>query len=351
MSDSRISATLSPPVPTKPFIQSSAGSLGLRAGDWVEVRSFDEIRATLDRDGRLDALPFMPEMLPYCGRRFQVVKTAHKTCDTIEHYKSRYMQDAVFLTGLRCDGSAHGGCQAACLIYWKEAWLKRVNGPSAAQTSPERSDSMRASSNEEMLAHATRVESGNGGEPIYRCQATEMLRATTHLAWWKPGQYVRDLSSRNFKWTELAGAAAIQLLRLVQKLVGTELYPYLKGLAEKSVPAESLNLQPGELVQVRSKDEIMATLNRGLKNRGLSFDESMVRLCGQTFRVMRRVERIIDEKTGKMLKMRHDCIMLEGGTCNGLISGSRLGCTKGVLIFWREIWLRRVGETTEKRSV
>ena len=178
-----------------------------------------------------------------------------------------------------------------------------------------------------------------------------MLRATTHLAWWKPGQYVRDLSSRNFKWNELAWAVAIQILRIAQRLIGAAQYPYLKGLAEKNAPVETLNLQPGELVQVRSKEEIMATLNRGLKNRGLSFDASMVRLCGQTFRVMRRVERIIDEKTGKMLKMRHDCIMLEGGICNGLISGSRLGCTKGVLIFWREAWLRRVGESTEKHSV
>ena len=348
MSDSRISATLSPPVPTKPLIQRSAGSLGLRAGDWVEVRSFDEIRATLDRDGRLDALPFMPEMLPYCGRRFQVVKTAHKTCDTIEHYKSRYMQDAVFLTGLRCDGSAHGGCQAACLIYWKEAWLKRVNGPSVAQADPERLDPIRAASSEETLAHATRVDSGNGGEPIYRCQATEMLRATTPLAWWKPGQYARDLSSGNFKWTELIWAVAIQILRIAQRLIGAAQYPYLKGLAGKDVRVETLNLQPGELVQVRSKEEIMATLNGRLKNRGLYFDDGMALLCGRTFRVLQRVERIIDEKNGKMIRMRHDCVLLEGAVCSGLMSGSRLGCSKAAFLFWREIWLRRLPKKDEQ---
>jgi hypothetical protein len=37
------------------------------------------------------------------------------------------MENAVHLTGVRCDGQAHGGCQAGCLIYWKEAWLKRVD--------------------------------------------------------------------------------------------------------------------------------------------------------------------------------------------------------------------------------
>ena len=39
----------------------AAGSL--RAGDVVEVRSLDEILATLDEQGELDALPFMPEMV------------------------------------------------------------------------------------------------------------------------------------------------------------------------------------------------------------------------------------------------------------------------------------------------
>ena len=36
------------------------------------------------------------------------------------------MRNAVHLEGLRCDGQAHGGCQAGCLLYWKEAWLRRV---------------------------------------------------------------------------------------------------------------------------------------------------------------------------------------------------------------------------------
>src|SRR5436190_601573 len=61
--------------------------LGLRAGEWVEVRSAEEILATLDERGCLDALPFMPEMLEYCERRFRVIKAAHKTCDTIARYK------------------------------------------------------------------------------------------------------------------------------------------------------------------------------------------------------------------------------------------------------------------------
>src|SRR4051812_47762417 len=111
----------------------------LRAGDWVEVRSAEEILGTLDGRGRLDSLPFMPEMLQFCGKRFRVYKSAHKTCDTIATSKSCWMVGAVHLEGLRCSGAAHGGCQAQCLLFWKKAWLKPVRdaqAPDAGGTAP-----------------------------------------------------------------------------------------------------------------------------------------------------------------------------------------------------------------------
>src|SRR6266699_4379116 len=108
----------------------------LCAGDWVQVRSKEEILASLDGNGRLDGLPLMPQMLKWCGQRFQVYKRAHKTCDTVNgaitnDWLGRRLPNAVHLD-LRCDGAAYGGCQAACLIFWKDAWLKPVSGSSTA---------------------------------------------------------------------------------------------------------------------------------------------------------------------------------------------------------------------------
>ena len=57
----------------------SKATLALRAGDLVEVRTAGEILGTLDADGTLDALPFMPEMLEFCGRRFRVFRKVEKT--------------------------------------------------------------------------------------------------------------------------------------------------------------------------------------------------------------------------------------------------------------------------------
>jgi hypothetical protein len=83
-------------------------------GEMIEVRSKAEILAMLDERGRFDGMPFMPEMFQYCGQRFPVYKRAHKTCDTVSgDCRSLALEDGVHLD-LRCDGSAHGGCQAAC---------------------------------------------------------------------------------------------------------------------------------------------------------------------------------------------------------------------------------------------
>src|ERR1700685_3740273 len=103
-----------------------ATSSKLKAGDWVEVCSKDEILQTLDSSGQLDGMPFMPEMFAFCGKKFRVYKRAHKTCDTVFPVRGRRVSSAVHLE-TRCDGSAHGGCQASCLICWKDAWLKKVS--------------------------------------------------------------------------------------------------------------------------------------------------------------------------------------------------------------------------------
>jgi hypothetical protein len=109
------------------------GDQMLKPGDVVEVRSPEEILATLDGNASLDAMPFMPEMVKYVGRRFTVSHRVEKICDTVKDSgppQSRRMYDTVLLDDLRCDGSGHDGCQAGCRIYWKESWLRRVDAVS-----------------------------------------------------------------------------------------------------------------------------------------------------------------------------------------------------------------------------
>jgi hypothetical protein len=326
-------------------------SSSVRAGDWVEVRSAEEILATLDDGGSLDALPFMPEMLQYCGRRYRVSKSAHKTCDTISTYRNRRMTNAVHLEGLRCDGSAHDGCQAACLLFWKEAWLKPVGGPKG-----ESEPTVKARKNDglglggfhctaETLARAARVKAdpSESGEQKYSCQATELVRATVPLKWWDPRQYVKDLVSGNVGLWDFIRFGALATFKAAMRLHWRLGWFFeIRGSAGTNTPTAQLNLGPGERVQVRSRKEILRTLDVEAKNRGLSFDVEMMPYCGRTFQVRTRVEKIINDKNGKMIHLPNGCIILDGVTCSGYLSRRRMFCPRAIYPYWREIWLKRV---------
>jgi hypothetical protein len=324
-------------------------TLDLKVGDVVEVRSRAEILATLGADGELDNLPFMPEMLQYCGKRVQVGKVAHKACDTLTRGGIRKMENAVHLLGVRCDGCGHAGCQAACLIYWKHAWLRKVEPGTPVDVTPEAAD------NEPrllpLLTIASRRPDGDDGTPRYRCQATEMRRATPEqLPVRQVVQYLTDVRSGNVGALWSTRAFLVGLYNRLQDASARRLPPKLRlqdgkhwgfpvGRAVGKTPTMQLGLQPGDLVRIKSRAEIEVTLNSELLNRGMGFDAEMARFCGQTARVARRVDHIIDEHTGEMLNMRSPCLVLEGIICEGAFNAS---CPRSITPYWREIWLEKV---------
>lgn len=342
----------------------TAKSSKLRVGDWVEIRSKDEILSTLDSDGRLDGMPFMPEMFAFCGKRFQVYKRAHKTCDTVFPVRGRRVARSVHLE-TRCDGSAHGGCQASCLLFWKDAWLKPIsrNSPKATGVATDGSSASTSTACAESDVWAgTTTAKASGPDPVYVCQATRLPYATTDLKWWDIRQYIEDYRSGNVGlWRVLCGAvyflyyatskAGIGLGRPMRwfyntfyHLWGGTPFPRKTGAIpdDQYTPALTLDLQPGELVRVKSHDEILKTLNTRNRNRGLYFDAEEVPYCGGTYRVLKRVTKIIHEKTGKILEMKTPCFILDSVVCQSRYSECRLFCPRAIYSYWKEIWLERV---------
>ena len=333
-------------------------ALHLRVGEIVEVRSEAEILATLDENGELDGLPFMPEMLTWCGQRLRVEKLALKLCDTIESTGMHRIRDAVHLEMSRCDGQAHGGCQAGCSIYWKEAWLKRIpSGESAL-------DRMAGPAPRCTLATLTAAtrrprDPTALGEGRYACQATELLRAAPErISPWDARQYLEDVRSGNSGALATLRTVCVGLFNEYQgfsrrvlprplRIKDGRRYPFIEG-NRKRTPFETLNLQPGELVRVKSKEEIVKTLDTHNANRGMSFDGEMVRYCGREARVLRRVEQIIDEKSGRMLHLKTPCVVLESVTCTGRYHRQ---CPRAIYPYWREIWLERVDEPSSPQLV
>jgi hypothetical protein len=346
----------------------------LRVGDLIAVRSKEEILATLDKNGRFEEMPFMPEMFQFCGKRFRVYKCAHKTCDTVNNYKGRKVRDAVHLAGVRCDGQSHGGCEANCLIFWKTAWLRSVTSPDRPQTKFRR-DGINQPGNgmgnanclEADVFRDTATSKENAGEPVYSCQATRLPAASEPLAWWHPKQYVEDYMSGNigigrmfsgffymaYRGAINAGIGLGPFLRWLydrfQSARGGIPYPRRTGLIPvgELTPAANLDLKPGEYVRVKSYKDILSTLDTDNKNRGLFFDAEMVPYCGGTYKVLRRVQRIINERSGCMTVFKNACIMLESVICQSRYSECRLFCPRSIQSYWREIWLERAASPQE----
>ena len=294
----------------------------LRTGQLVEVRSASEIAATLDRDGKLDGMPFMPEMARLCGRRFSVLHRADVTC--VEGLGLRRLSSCVFLDELRCDGAAHDGCQRGCLMFWKEAWLKLVE-----ETEPESAAPAGAARDLPLI-----LPTRDGDR--YVCQSTALAAATTPISRW-------DLRHLFTQWRD-GEASAGRVLHIgkwivtnrLRKLAGRRELGFLAGDKLKNGKGD-LGLEAGDRVVVKTPAEIETTLDPGGRNTGLTFEPDMLALAGCRLKVAQPIRKMIHEETGKMVKLT-STVSLEGIVCSGAHAHN---CPRANPLFWRESWLKR----------
>lgn len=305
----------------------------LRTGDLVEVKSIDEIFLTLDGNGTLDNLPFMPEMNVFCGRRFRVSKkVVQAVIDSagIFGYSEAYVRafkndDVVILEDLRCSGAGHDGCKRGCTIFWKEAWLQKVDN----------SNIMDLKYTSENLSVDSRLKTlGDDGK--YFCQSTQFREATYDLT------HIQRISNL-FKNIQFGNYSILRLLSLLntwffwkmrRKLFGE----YPRG-NKKTTPFEKLDLKEGEIVEVKPLSEIKNTLDDRGKNRGLHFCPEMRKYCGQKLIVKARADKLISEGTGEMREIPNT-VTLENVFCDSAYFAFG-GCPRSDYLYWREAWLKR----------
>lgn len=93
---------------------------GLRAS----VRPLDEIARTLDRRGRLEGVPFQPQMAELAGAPLTGVRR-YEPGDALPSWK--HVRGEWYVSpGSRCDGSpltSLGGCDRQCALLWHRSWL------------------------------------------------------------------------------------------------------------------------------------------------------------------------------------------------------------------------------------
>jgi hypothetical protein len=297
-----------------------------RVGDVVRVRSLEEISNTLDANGCLDGLPFMPEMAKFCGTTGTVYRIVDKIYDYGGRKDMRRMKDALLIAGLRCDGGAHDGCQTRCYLLWKSAWIIPVGAPATAGR------------NIPIAFGPTVITEGNGTAKRYVCQFTELARASSRMSPWDPRQDLRPLMAGNVTLAAFAVALLTRLFNVAQRLRGGLGFPASQRSPSAVSQRTDLDLQPGELVRVRDPERIFETLDRSGRNRGLWFDRDMLKRTKQHHKVLARIDRIIDDASGRMLEMKTPCIILDGVDCSGEFMSFS---PQHDFPFWREAWLER----------
>jgi hypothetical protein len=309
-------------------------------GEWVEVKTPGEISQTLDSEGTLDGLPFMPEMLEYCGQRFRLLRRAEKTCVEFPGgaYKIRELRknDVFLLEGLRCSGANHDGCQRQCMLFWKAAWLRSADrGPSGASTNGPGTQTVHP----KLKTMSTFAR--------YFCQSTELANAT------RPEPLTGiEILQKCYRDVRFGGVAVRQMLGLIAMPLYRKTKDRLFGRSRllgtlARTPTGTLGLQPGELVEIKPLKEMQQTLDSQGRNRGLVCDIELEKFCGQRYRVHSRLDRMISEATGQMRNVE-GTVTLDGNTC--MCARALGGCPRLEFCYWREVWLKRV-ETNPSHQV
>jgi hypothetical protein len=119
------------------------------------------------------------------------------------------------------------------------------------------------------------------------------------------------------------------LNQIVTRLAGRS-----KTAPEPAATRQAVGLQAGDLVRVRSEEEVRRTLSAWNELRGCAFLEGMWQYCGTTQRVLKLVERFVDERDAKGI------VLLDGLMCQGTPYYGR--CDRSCFYFWREEWLEKV---------
>ncbi len=111
--------------------------------------------------------------------------------------------------------------------------------------------------------------------------------------------------------------------------------------AAASCAFPQLALRPGDMVTVRSSDDIKSTLDVTGALGGCHFMREMYAHCGKTYRVLKVVEQFYDEATLKVCRCR-DTVILEGTVCSGRQRLYRSRCDRNCFYFWRTAWLQKI---------
>lgn len=100
----------------------------LNSGDWVHVRSMEEIQSMLDPFKETKGCAFLEDMYKYCDTKQRVLKSMERFLDERD-YKVKKVRGVILLENVICTGTpAFGRCDRSCFLFWREEWLEKIEG-------------------------------------------------------------------------------------------------------------------------------------------------------------------------------------------------------------------------------
>ena len=253
--------------------------------------------------------------------------------------------DTVYLEDLRCDGSGHGGCQAGCKLYWKEAWLRRVDDDSGAVN-----PSKESLANLEHLAQAgTRTVRELKGErsEVWRCQATEAFNASELLKTSESSTVLARTDERQFRSAPFHRPCGPRVrhgdcrpYRPAQSRCRCE----AQGSQSSARESRSIS-KPGDLVQVRSPTEIAATLDEGRPQPRAFISTARCFPIAAGPSVLRTgCDKSSTTRPVACSKSPRTASSSMASSVRASEHPGRWFCPRQIYAYWREAWLRRVEE-------
>lgn len=98
---------------------------------------------------------------------------------------------------------------------------------------------------------------------------------------------------------------------------------------------------PGDMIKVRSEEEIRSVLNDWGGYKGCIFTPEMYGHCNKTYRVFKKIDYFYDEVKQKMCKCK-DIFLLEGILCGGQRKMFPSNCDRNCFLFWHSAWLQKL---------
>jgi hypothetical protein len=156
-----------------------------------------------------------------------------------------------------------------------------------------------------------------------------------------------------------ADAARQSLIRRIKRLLAVPwnyhgkkwlkkaYYTSMRWRGDSSLQTKAREFAPeipfvkGDLVRVRSYEEILSTLDPFKELKGCAFLPEMMQYCGTTQLVLKSMQVFLDERDYKVKKAR-GVILLENVICNGTPAFGP--CDRCCFLFWREEWLEKAAE-------